>query len=702
MGATVTPDSLELNVRTKDDDTRQFVLHGRALRSGHVLDNTARFADDDWPLAPASLQSQARGLTLRFATVPLTHRNVLKRLCYTMLSGTLPPDEERPRVNSIVTTFYNLRLFLVWLDVHAPGKTTRELNDEDLEAYQRHLLLSCPTATRRFALRSSVNMLWRYRPEDVDRHADPRRNASWTEHAVTPARENKTDRIPEDVHGRVLVWALRFIDDFSEDILQAIHAWRARRRPAHQGPMVGKPYGFQQERIQAYLATARSTGRALPGYLGKPHLNAIAHIIGCDRTALQRQRDVVDATADIVGVSEYAELALEVRARLDGEAWIPGVSLTPGLEDSLTTLTRMLQISCYIAIAFLSGMRDNEIKHLRPGCCGTAYDSNGVPYRWTVTSLAFKGESDESGVTATWVVGAAAARAIQVLEAAHASLPGPAAQWLFAPMKVGPGAGSAGRGGNHALTLAATNQQLSRFTTWVNTYCTTHGRHDTIPDVDGRAWRLSTRQFRRTLAWYIARHPGGSIAGAIQYRHHSIQMFEGYAGTSDSGFRAEVEAEQALARGEELLAMIDQHDHSPFLGPAGHDAQARLSALGDQAQFQGVVATDRHRLLRLLTRNDPAVYPDRYVTCVYDHRKALCRTRTDPAPTKPNLNSCKPLACTNVALTATNRAQWEAELATIDADIVARPALPPLLTAQLEERRTKIVKLLQTPDIGTP
>ncbi|MFF3574978.1 hypothetical protein [Nocardia jiangxiensis] len=37
-------------------------------------------------------------------------------------------------------------------------------------------------------------------------------------------------------------------------------------------------------------------------------------------------------------------------------------------------------------------------------------------------------------------------------------------------------------------------------------------------------------------------------------------MFEGYAGTSDSGFRAEAESEEALARGEHLLAMIDQHD----------------------------------------------------------------------------------------------------------------------------------------------
>ena len=63
----------------------------------------------------------------------------------------------------------------------------------------------------------------------------------------------------------------------------------------------------------------------------------------------------------------------------------------------------------------------------------------------------------------------------------------------------------------------------------------------------------------------VPTHPGlvhrpptrPSIAGAIAYRHHAVQLFEGYAGTSDSGFRAEVEAEQALVRGENLLSMID-------------------------------------------------------------------------------------------------------------------------------------------------
>lgn len=201
----MTPESIARNFCANDAHTRQYVLHQRPLRPGHVLEETARFYDDEWPLAPASIQSQARGLTLRFDTVPATHRALLKRLCYTMLSGPLPPDEERPRINSIVTTFYNLRLFLVWLDVHAPGATARDLTLEHLEAYQRHLLLAHATSTRRFALRASVNMLWRFRPEDVDVRADPRRSAAWSERGYDQGRENRTDRIPEAVHSRVLV-----------------------------------------------------------------------------------------------------------------------------------------------------------------------------------------------------------------------------------------------------------------------------------------------------------------------------------------------------------------------------------------------------------------------------------------------------------------------------------------------------------------
>jgi hypothetical protein len=100
-----------------------------------------------------------------------------------------------------------------------------------------------------------------------------------------------------------------------------------------------------------------------------------------------------------------------------------------------------------------------------------------------------------------------------------------------------------------AKSTQQTNDNLAAFTDWVNAFCQQHGRPDGIPLVNGQRWRLSTSQFRRTLAWFIARQPGGVIAGSMAYRHHRVQMFEGYAGTSASGFRAEVEAEDAIAFG---------------------------------------------------------------------------------------------------------------------------------------------------------
>src|SRR3954465_10024840 len=37
---------------------------------------------------------------------------------------------------------------------------------------------------------------------------------------------------------------------------------------------------------------------------------------------------------------------------------------------------------------------------------------------------------------------------------------------------------------------------------------------------------LSASQFRRTLAWFIARQPFGIIAGKLQYKHTSTLIFE--------------------------------------------------------------------------------------------------------------------------------------------------------------------------------
>jgi hypothetical protein len=176
------------------------------------------------------------------------------------------------------------------------------------------------------------------------------------------------------------------------------------------------------------------------------------------------------------------------------------------------------------------------------------------------------------------------------------------------------------------------------------------------------------------------------IAGALQYRHHAIQMFESYAGTSASGFRAEVEAEQAIARGEHLLAMTDQHQHQQFTGAAAAEAAARLSVF---AGFAGQVTTDSRRIARLMASHDPAIYPGEYVTCIYHRPRALC-ARGDG----PDLGTCQPLRCRNAAFTPANRDALRAEINRIDASLAQAPALPPYLQHTLTNRRQAITALL--------
>ncbi|MFF1736514.1 hypothetical protein [Streptomyces sp. NPDC058247] len=184
-------------------------------------------------------------------------------------------------------------------------------------------------------------------------------------------------------------------------------------------------------------------------------------------------------------------------------------------------------------------------------------------------------------------------------------------------------------------------------------------------------------------------------------------MFEGYAGTSDSGFRAEAEAEQAMQRGEHLLAPPTDHQHD-LRGPAAAEAASRLADLRRHTGFTGSVVTDPARLRRVLARHGPEVYPGTYVACVFHPDKALCRPRTamqDSGQSGPTGYSgrillvpldCRPTECPNVALTTTNASALADKAERLDAPIHARPALAPLVHADLERRRDKIHAFLLT------
>jgi hypothetical protein len=90
-----------------------------------------------------------------------------------------------------------------------------------------------------------------------------------------------------------------------------------------------------------------------------------------------------------------------------------------------------------------------------------------------------------------------------------------------------------------------------------------------------------------------------------------------------------------------------------------------------------------------MKRHDPAIYPGKYVTCVYSHAKALCG-----GSTQPDLSSCQPLRCRNVALTPGNRDALAEEITSLDTALSARRALPPLLERRLRDRHQAIAEFL--------
>lgn len=234
----------------------------------------------------------------------------------------------------------------------------------DLEHYQRHLLATFANPQYRQGHRSAVRYLWRLRHVLGD-HAlpfDPRHVPGWGEGSHQAPTENTTDRIPEQVHAPLLVWALRFIDDFGPDILAALDAWRTLRGPTGATSRIGqgRNTGLAQD-LRHYLDDHLTHHRPLPGYQGKPNIRAISLDVRCSTRPLQRQyRNQIDAVAAKVGITPYARVNIPIAGRIDGQPWLDDIAVEPNADNGMSILARMLQAACYLVIAFLSGMRDCE------------------------------------------------------------------------------------------------------------------------------------------------------------------------------------------------------------------------------------------------------------------------------------------------------------------------------------------------------
>lgn len=660
----------------------------------YLTGSAGRFSaydDDVWDLSPLVPLLQQKAIRVSFRTVPLNYRPVAKAFAFALLVEDPPEGESRWAPASVahyVRGFRDIAKILVKLDV-------QRLSDIDNSTYEA-LLSRMTNSAGRLSVSSRRALVLLYLYRDLvkgDRlAADPRPHLRQFRVARLERSENSTARISEELLIPLISWATAFVRDLSGDIITARSEYITTRL-GHPKFIESVGLANGHEQLMKVLERYRTRGLKLPGHPpldGQPPVIYYAMLASqsrCSMDVVQRfaSRDLAAAIAEL-GVDDDAYLMMTPTGRLDGELWTNRIRFwdVPNLIDNLYA-------ACYILIAFYSGMRDAEVKHLERGCLRTVTEA-GMPDRFEVTSRTFKNRRDPSGDIATWVVGQPAALAIKALE----SIAPEQSAYLFTKTYykrnwMQDRHEYSRRGSNVIQAHNLTNKQIATFQEWVRTYCAETGRENTIPLIGGQSQSVSTSRFRRTIAWFIARRPGGSIAGAIQYQHLSIQMFEGYAGTSRAGFRAEVESEAALLRGESMIEMINEHKHEQLTGPARNEAMERMEKFGRAAaRFPGLVAENEDQVRQLMAEADPMIYAGTYVTCIFDASRAVCvKGRREDAP---NLGRCDPLGCANVALSESNRSNWQKQVEQIDVLLVGETDLAPHVEAQLKKARATVIQ----------
>jgi len=520
------------------------VLANRPLRPGADRRTLSRFADDRWILTHALHEEHSKATCLEHSTVPEAFRQPLKLIAWLMINGdagdavAFHARSARPAIRTIVAIFRYLRAFTEWLT----GRGVRRFSTVSLahlDAYVADVRDSDVSHDLREDLLAAVARAWTMRhllPETDRLPEAPPWGGERVRDLLGRGRthgENRTPRIHPDTMTALLSWSLRFVEDLAEDIITAfdehkalINATPGRRhvRPPRVGPR--RPRNSLSEDLVRVLERHRVHGMGVPGQrlpdgtvkINYYHLGRLV-----DGQPSARSHAAVIA-AFRLPVDDDCYLFTPVRGLIDGRPWR---DRTIPFEQA-PILARHLSTACFVIIAYLSGQRPGETLNLRRGCI--EHD--------TATGLTFlrgrhwKGVRDSTGATQAegaqrvdpWVVIAPVAAAVTVLERLHT---GP----LLFPNTLlingrAEGCLQTRVGLGRSDQLAA--KDIAALIDWIGTYCREHGRDDTVPP-DPAGAPITTSRLRRTLAWHIARRPGGAIAGAIQYRHLSIQMFEGYA-----------------------------------------------------------------------------------------------------------------------------------------------------------------------------
>jgi len=470
---------------------------------------------------------------------------------------------------------------------------------------------------------------------------------------------NKTPPIPKDVMDPLLRYSLDMVTHFSDDILCARDCiFNARKE---------------------VLSNITSKDEALSN-------NVITN----------RIRKLAVARLKTLPISDDPRT---------GRPWrVPWESYSDWLKSE-----KGLMSACMTIVFFLSGMRECEVVSLEAGCAYKDISSDGVIEEYFVRSRLLKRNDTQE----VWVVIKPAYDALLLAE--KISRPFREANEcdsLF-PMI---GGGIHSYGGpfgykeisnasnesdsglvNYELGQGAANRHLNSYVEYLNNIF--GGADDVIPKVDNKKWNITTRQFRRTLARYIARQPFGVIAGMIQYKHAKTSTFEGYA-NNDLDWNQMLEEEKTLASIDHLKDLYLDIENGTVAGAKGEQLVAEYEKVFND--FKGAAGDKRSDDLSYWLDNKRANFHVGNLNyCFFNPDYALCIKNSETEQRdRPVQNRCHPDKCSNSCVSKEHAPIWQLQYGDAD-ELLQGGNLSEPQRVSLEYDRDVAKKILKKIAIGS-
>ncbi|MFD4338382.1 integrase [Streptomyces anulatus] len=636
------------------------VVMDRWISTGNTHPNSL-YSDGIWSLGPLTDNPGDSIHKINLRKCPATLRSEVRRVLWVLINGELRPTYIRERgfqnrtrdgVISMRDNILQWMKFARWLD----RQGVSQLSDCTTEHWKAYAAKYASTCTRGHALTILrwLSDMWAF--DQLSASPCGITRPPWEDEGIDdylPAEtggaggENKTEPLDPTVIGPLLTWSIRLVEDFSSDILAA---WDERRR-MHAQVKSAKTTREGLAALKSYLLPLINSGAPLPATVSRLHGVTLAHhyvaaVTGCSRTQVQTivaRLGIHRLAAQRPGPSP---MQVPVTGRIEGRPWREFMDY-----EETPILVRHLATAAAIVILYLTGMRSQEARSLRSGCCPDPQPNpDGSMPRHLIRSHHYKNVRDSDGhhVSAgeeravPWVAITPVVNAIRVLERIV-----PKGELLFSSTHHDI---VSQRKHHGSLKRATLDRRVEALVSWINQEATAQGlpAQQVPEDPHGN---LGLSRLRRTLAWHIARRPGGLVALAIQYGHMRTALdartSTGYGSRERRGFHGVLDVETALAAAQTAARLRDATAAGEKIsGPAARRAIVGATSI---PSFEGALTTPK-AAAKFLERDGLVLFdnPDSFLICAFKRDTALCDP--DPGATAPNQFACQ-LGCGNAVRT---------------------------------------------------